>query len=177
MNVKNNKRRQASIERIKQTFLALLKAKEPIQITVSELCKAAQINRSTFYANYADIFDLADKICQELEQEVNRIFVLPPDWVLSEQDFLNLFRHIRDNQQLYAFYFKLGYEKHSLNFYDIRNIRGIVETPLINYHLAFFKNGFNAIVKLWLENGCKESPQQLCDILLNEYQGRFELQN
>lgn len=174
MNVKNNKRRQASVERIKQAFLELLKTKEPLQITVSELCKAAQINRSTFYANFADIFDLSDKICRDLEAEVNRIFVLPPDGVLDEAVFLALFRHIKSNQQLYTFYFKLGHDTHGLDFY---NVRSIVDMPLIDYHIAFFKNGFNAIVKLWLEHGCEESPQQLCDILMKEYRGRFELHN
>lgn len=59
MNTKNNRRRE-SIERIEKAFLELLQAKELHEVTVSDICKSCELNRSTFYANYIDIFDLAD---------------------------------------------------------------------------------------------------------------------
>ena len=34
---------------------------------------------------------------------------------------------------------------------------------------AFFRSGFNALIKLWLENDCRESPEELYDILRQEY--------
>ena len=61
MNTKNNRRRRESIERIEKAFLELLQTKELHEITVSDICKSCELNRSTFYANYIDIFDLADK--------------------------------------------------------------------------------------------------------------------
>ena len=62
MNVKNNKRRRQSQEKIEKAFIELLQTKELMQITVSEICSKTSLNRSTFYANYVDVFDLADKI-------------------------------------------------------------------------------------------------------------------
>ena len=51
MNVKNNKRHQETIENIEKAFVLLLKDNELKEISVTELCKTAGINRSTFYAN------------------------------------------------------------------------------------------------------------------------------
>ena len=61
MNVKNNKRRRESQEKIEKAFIELLQTREIKEITVSDIVKNTGLNRSTFYANYIDIFDLADK--------------------------------------------------------------------------------------------------------------------
>ena len=74
MNVKNNKRKKESQMKIKNTFFELLKKKELNKIKVSEICQMAEINRSTFYVNYLDVFDLADKIFAELSNEVESLF-------------------------------------------------------------------------------------------------------
>lgn len=174
MNTKNNRRRQASVEKIQKTFLTFLREKELSQISVSDICKEAGINRSTFYANYADIYDLADTICQGLENEVTQLLVLEAGWQHSAQEFLKLFRHIREHQNLYAFYFKLGYESRGLTWHNDRDLQAMPDTSSIDYHVTFFRHGFNAIVKLWLQQGCRETPEQMCQILLTEYSGRFE---
>lgn len=174
MNTKNNRRKQASVERIQRAFMLFLREKELSQISVSDLCKEAGINRSTFYANYADIYDLANKLCQELENEVAHLLVLESGWQQSRREFLKLFRHIRENQQLYTVFFKLGYENRERTWYDARDLQTMPDSAVIHYHVAFFGHGFNAIVKLWLRGGCKETPEQMCQILLNEYSGRFD---
>ena len=51
MNTPNNKRRKESQEKIIRVFLNLIQSKEVPEITVSDICKQANINRSTFYAN------------------------------------------------------------------------------------------------------------------------------
>ncbi|MBQ9937180.1 MAG: TetR family transcriptional regulator C-terminal domain-containing protein, partial [Oscillospiraceae bacterium] len=43
---------------------------------------------------------------------------------------------------------------------------------MLEYHIEFFRSGFNAMVKKWLSGGCKESPEQLSLVLKNEYRGR-----
>ena len=42
----------------------------------------------------------------------------------------------------------------------------------IKYHIEFFRNGLNAIIKLWLAGGCQESPKEMADVLKAEYRGR-----
>ena len=62
MNTPNNKRRKESQERIEKVFVELIQKKEINKISVTDICKKAKVNRSTFYANYIDIYDMADKI-------------------------------------------------------------------------------------------------------------------
>ena len=73
MNTKNNKRRKESQERIEKAFIELLQTRQVKDITVSDLIKQTELNRSTFYANYLDIFDLADKTREKLEREVANV--------------------------------------------------------------------------------------------------------
>ena len=55
---------------IKDTFLSLLSEKDIKNITVSEICKIADINRATFYRYYLDVYDLLNKIQEEFVQEL-----------------------------------------------------------------------------------------------------------
>lgn len=175
MNVKNNKRHQETIAKIEAVFLECLSKQELSQIRVSEICKGACINRSTFYANYADIYALADTIRNRLQTEVDRFLEQDIDWQCSEQAFLTLFRHIRENQKLYRFYFKLGYDRaEGLKLYELYAHRYDIDPKLIKYHICFFKSGFNAMVLKWLEEGCPETPEEMRSILLWEYRGRFQ---
>ena len=174
MNIKNNRRHQQTIERIEKAFLEFLQTRELAQIRVSDICKEAQINRSTFYANYCDIYDLAEQLKNKLFDEVNQMWGQDIDWFSSDGDFLKLFQHIYQNQELYRFYFKLGYDhsKHPV----MHNIEYAVKNEdqrFLRYHITFFKNGLNGIIKEWLDGGCQETPEEMCGVLLLEYSGRF----
>ncbi|MBQ9011148.1 MAG: TetR/AcrR family transcriptional regulator, partial [Bacilli bacterium] len=50
---------------IKETLISLLSEKKINKITVTEVCKIADINRATFYRYYLDIYDLYDHMEQE----------------------------------------------------------------------------------------------------------------
>ncbi len=172
MNTKNNKRRQATKERIERVFIELLQKMEIDQITVSDICKQTQINRSTFYANYLDIFDLADKIRDGLEAEVSALYENELYYNCGN-DYLKLFRHIRDNQYFYITYFKLGYDsRHTVDLGSIsRKQQGFPEEYL-EYHIEFHKAGLNAIIKKWLASGCREEPETMVKIIQDEYTNR-----
>ncbi len=174
MNTRNNRRRKASMEKLEQAFVELLQTRELQEITVSDLCKATGLNRSTFYANYTDIYGLADKIKSDLEREVLSLY--SPELIEHSgggHDYLRLLRHMRDNQLFYKTYFKLGYDdRHPIQAYDTRRAQEEFQNQHIAYHLAFFQAGFNAIVKLWLAGGCKETPEEMDGILRAEYRGR-----
>lgn len=173
MNTKNNKRRQASQEKIESEFIELLQTREISQITVSDICKKTGLNRSTFYANYTDIYDLADKIRNQLEQEVSALYYSDLVNNPANSDYLQLFRHIRDNQPLYSMYFKLGYDTtHTIDLALLKDTLRIFPEEHMTYHIEFHKAGLNAIIKKWLHGGCQESPETMARIILDEYQGR-----
>jgi len=173
MNTPNNKRKKESMERIEKVFIELLQTKELNEISVSDICKRAGLNRTTFYANYADIYGLADAIRDKLENEVSGLYKEEVTQGFNSNDYLKLFRHIKDNQIFYNTYFKLGYDNnYKIIRYDTALARVHFQNRFIEYHMEFFKAGITHIIKLWLKNGCKESPEDMFEIIKSEYQGR-----
>ena len=173
MNTKNNKRRLRSVERIERAFIEFLQTRELEKVTVSDICKAAGINRSTFYANFADIYELADRGRERLEAEVSTLYQEEVAKGFNSNDYLKLFRHIRDNQIFYNTYFKLGYDNnYKIKLYDTHQAAEHFDNQFIEYHIEFFRSGFNAIVKKWLASGCRETPEEMDEIIRSEYKGR-----
>lgn len=173
MNTQNNKRKKESIERIEKVFLDLLQTQEMADISVSTICKRAGLNRTTFYANYTDLYGLADSIRDKLENNLSELYQEEITQGFNSNDYLKLFRHIKENQIFYKTYFKLGYDNNYQIFtYDTNLARQYFQNRFIEYHMEFFKSGITTIIKLWLKNGCKESPEEMEQIIKSEYQGR-----
>ncbi len=172
MNTKNNRRRRASMEKIEQAFMALLETHELKAVTVAEICKLTGLNRSTFYANYEDVYDLADKLRLKLEADFAAQFADDPHQDRASSS-LRMFRHIAENQPFYRTYFKLGYdEQHPLFVYDRQRAAADFGEEDVKYHIEFFRHGLYAIIKMWLNGGCRESPEEMNAILMAEYRGR-----
>lgn len=171
MNVKNNKRRRESRAKIEAVFLDLIQDKELNQITVSEICTKSGLNRTTFYANYVDIYDLADTIRKTLEENYFYNYFEPNR---NNDSFLKLFRHIKENQLMYKTYFKLGYDN---NYQIIAYSKELAfkhfNNQFIDYHCEFFRSGITAVIKMWLNNDCKESPEEIYEIIEMEYNKRL----
>ena len=172
MNIKNNKRRKESQEKIERAFIEQLQSRELKEVTVSDLIKSTGLNRSTFYANYMDIYDLADKTREKLENEFSNLFV-DYDYFNERTGALMMFRHIKENQIFYNSYFKLCYDdKFLISKYDVKRAQQEHLEGNLKYHIEFFRNGLNAIIKLWLAGGCQESPEEMAQVLKAEYRGR-----
>jgi len=170
MNIPNNKRKKDSQEKIERIFLQMVQTKEINEIRVSEICKQAKINRTTFYANYIDIFDLADKVRERMMYEYASIFNGNNEGHTPE-NYLKMFKHIKENQIFYNTYFKLNYDNYPIpsSYYDIEFAKQWNRDKLIEYHAEFFKAGITAIIKKWLSNGCKESPEDITNVIVTEY--------
>lgn len=91
----------------------------------------------------------------------------------SQQDYngyLNMFKHIKENQIFYKTYFKLEDISISpVTRYNIEMAKTLYNNEYIDYHIEFFRAGLNAIIKKWLNNNCKESPEEMVKIITSEY--------
>ena len=90
MNTPNNKRRQDSRRRIETALVRLLQDRELEKITVKEICTAAEVNRTTFYANYLDIYDLADAVQKSMEETVLGLYREEQGQAVRAHDFTKL---------------------------------------------------------------------------------------
>lgn len=149
MNTKNNQRHQNTIAAIEAAFVSLLKEKELKDISVSELCEKAEISRSTFYENYADVFALENTYAEKIENRV-------AEQIHVDGEFAWIFDYIKANTDVFEIYFKLGMSKKSTE-----------------YKTLFFTNGVYAVAKMWFEGGCAEPPEQMGEIIKREYKKAF----
>ena len=84
-----------------------------------------------------------------------------------------MFTHIKENQIFYKTYFKLCYEdQHLISIYNIERAERERIDSHLKYHIEFFRNGLNAIIKMWLDSGCVETPEEMAEVLKQEYRGR-----
>ena len=172
MNISNNKKRKKSQEQIEKIFLQLIQKKNIEEISVSMICEIANLNRSTFYANYIDIYDLAEKIKENMELEFAK-FQLSNNAKQDSDGYLNMFRYIKENQIFFKTYFKL--EEISMNpptQYRIELAEKYYDNKFIDYHIEFFRAGLNAIIKKWLNSGSKETPEEINEIIISEYKNK-----
>ena len=172
MNVKNNKRRRESQDKIEKAFVELLQTREIKEITVSDIIKLTGLNRSTFYANYIDIFDLADKTREKLEADFSNLFA-DYDYVNEHSGVLKMFTHIKENQLFYKTYFKLCYDdKHLVSIYDTKRVEKEHIDSNLKYHIEFLETGLTPLSKCGLQAVAKNPAKEMAEVLKQEYRGR-----
>ena len=178
MNVKNNKRRKESKEKIEKDFIELLQTYEIKDITVSEIIKMTGLNRSTFYANYVDIFDLADKTREKLEKEFSNLFA-DYDYFNERTGALKMFRHIKENQIFYKTYFKLCYDdKFLISVYDAKRAEKSISTATLNIILNFSGTVLTLLLNCGLQAVVRNLPKRWRQFLKqNTADGRLKIKN
>jgi len=172
MNTPNNRRKRESQDKIEKTFLQLIQKKNIENISVSDICKITGLNRSTFYANYIDIYDLVEKVKLRMGEE----FANTQYSKNSKQDhqgYINMFTEIKENQLFFKTYFKLeDISKSPINIFNKELAQKYYDNKHIDYHIEFFRAGLNAVIKKWLNSGCKETPEEIAEILRSEYENK-----
>lgn len=158
--------------------MELIQTRELSKISVSQICKIAGLNRTTFYSNYTDIYDLADKIREKLEDTILEIYREEITVGFNSNDYLRLFQHIYENQLFYKTYFKLGYAKeYKILQYDKKQAERYFQNRFIEYHCEFFRAGITKMIEMWLESGCRETPEKMDEIIRSEYAGRMQTED
>lgn len=174
-------------EKMDQALMELLSRKDLQFITVKEICAEAGVNRSTFYLHYGTIGDLLSE-CVEM---INRQFVdhmaVPSEDVATAineapldklkfvtADYLIPYlEYIKTNKRL----FKTAIENYSALQMDrsYSALRKHIFIPVLDrfnvaeaerkYLLAFYLNGFMAIITEWLEGDCEDSIECISDLM------------
>ena len=153
MNTKGNQRAVETENRIKYVFLNLLKEKDISRISVSEICKRAEIHRTTFYVHYKDVADLIELI------QMHRAFFCTYMDALGKMDLTydRLPAELKDNID------------------RIMPVMGYASREELLYHQTFFTEGLSAVIRRWIRRGCQESPEEMERIVVAEYRPNRKL--
>ena len=176
MNKKNNLRFRETENKMKRVMLELMQNTEFEKITVKKICEEAQVNRSTFYAHFIDIYDMLDKIENELRKELLEGYKNQEEkHIFSEQSFIPFLEHIKKHKYFYkinlqtrkSFPLKQGYERlwEIIEYYC--KTAGITSDEEILYYLINFQAGFTMVLKHWVDTDCKISENKVAKIIKN----------
>jgi AcrR family transcriptional regulator len=177
MNITGNVRYQFTEEIIEKAVFSLLKRRKYDSFTIKEICAEAGVNRSSFYAHFEDINDLMMKIESKLAKNIDLIF--KPGDAYDRQAFIALFTFVRENKAFYKAFLRgnVGVfvesdmiKKIKPAFTRIALDRKYRYTEAeIEYHMCFFAAGLKIVCAKWLEHDCKETPEQMSQIIVDEY--------
>lgn len=160
---------------IKDSLFELLNDKDLKKITVSEICKKADINRATFYRYYLDVYDLGNKIKDEFSSEI--IYVIRntnEDYSVSlfVKKILSTFL---DNKELVKILFNEHNNLYSFDdileiTYDMcknkwmSDIVGLTDED-IEYATLYIFNGSLGIINYWIKNDFKEDIDSISKMI------------
>jgi AcrR family transcriptional regulator len=156
-----------------ESLLTLMSQKEVKDITVTELCKSADINRTTFYKYYDDIFDMLDKVIKEWTEAI-----LPTwDKYESHQDVLfTVLQYVYEHKELCSvlftgktfdtllYMFQDAYYTQMAKKFQGNNT--IASPEELEYLCVFLINGPTSIVLRWIKGGYKESPDYITKLII-----------
>ncbi len=167
MNVKNNQRSKETEARVEAVFFALLAKKHISKITVKELCEGAQITRTSFYGHYEDIYDLLRKIENRLAGEILGFF--RDSLMQNHKDlrvvFIQTFLYIEKNQMFFRYFMKNADIREIFTLNPVLDYIGAPGSVQEQMKLNFFIGGLNTLLRQWLENGCRETPEDIWEAL------------
>ncbi len=178
MNTANNSLHRDTDRRIREVLLAALdQGKEP---TVGEICKGAEINRSTFYRHYLDIYDLMEKTETEIQKGLTEMLASSAE---KEDALAQLTRYISEYGSFYRIYLQKhlsgSMEEGFQNYWEshlkpLFQKAGVTDERRMLYYYQFVKTGIMTVLKLWLEDGCRESPEEIAHILRTMLNSTYE---
>lgn len=179
MNKPNNRRSQETDETIiRAAFEVLVDGKKPIsKITVREICERAGVNRSTFYAHYLDVYDLFERVEQQMAKMANETLFahIDSDSWSFRVGMESMFNFILQYKEFYQLYFSQfnrmdhiiqvmsqPYERQIERLKKRDMGHGVQNEAAYQYEI--FTAGIGALLHRWLGNGCRESPAQLFEV-------------
>jgi len=169
--LKEDRRVRKTKRALREGLAELLTEKSIQNITVRELTDKVDIHRSTFYANFTDIYDLYSQIEDAVIQEIGEIF--SENYVIGSKVFFEiLFKYISENRQVCRMF--LG-KNVSPTFYsrltDLfkeaylicwRNEFGVTGTAEeLEYYVHFYLSGSLAVIGKWADEDFEYSTEQL----------------
>ncbi len=160
-------------QKIKDALMALLHSKRIGEISISELCEKANINRNTFYVHYSTPESVLAEIANELSAE---LFDMLSKCENPAQVAIRACEHTKNYIDSYKVLMQNDAEKlyckpaidHSkaMTLYKVYNSDGRFSQTQLDMVNEFLVNGVIALMKNWIENDCPV-PAELVGRMIN----------
>ena len=170
-----------------KALLALLEKKPFSYITISEICKEAGVNRSTFYLHYENLSDLLQETTEYVMKDFASYFSVDTEGIssrlihsdledlnfISDQYLHPYLQYVKENRRIFQavltqpMQFKTNAVYQRLFEHVFNPILARFQYPHEHrkYVMMFYLNGLTAIVKEWIQDGCEQSIEEISEII------------
>lgn len=165
-------------QQLQQALAVLLSEKSIQQITVKELCDIVDINRTTFYAHYQDVYDLMEQLEKKVGDafldivnqhplELETIDLMPMEveifrYLAEEKDIAKaLFCHRGSLAMIQTIYHII------MDYFELhwRKLLPEQQSDQWKYSFHFVVGGCVGLMQHWLETGMKETPEEMAEVM------------
>lgn len=171
--------------KMNNALFKLLDIKPFQDISVSEVCKVAGVNRSTFYSHYENTTDLLkethtnfmNKFFHTFDQNVGNFEgenIKFEDFV-SDKFIIPYLKFIKKHKKIYKIYINNLYTFNTDEFYDALleklwipacKQKGLTDYTIINYMSKYYLSGMTAIINDWVNKNCEDDIILICEIII-----------
>ncbi len=175
MNVKDNQRTRLSKKLFQTAVLELLEEKGGVEkITVRELCQRAELNRSTFYAHYAEPREVLEEAEEEIliqtGEYIQKIGAQPMG---GGKEFIASFlRYIRDNDKTFRVLLVTAADTPfrsrfmQISFLQLfENLQVEIEEEKQQFIYSYLLNGSFGVITQWIRSDYTLSVSAIVEIL------------
>ena len=180
--------------RMNRALVSLLEKRDLEYITISDICREAGVNRSTFYLHYETIGDLLEETTRYLLDDFLSYFAVEPQQVvdgfqtcalrdlnfITEQYLMPYLSYMRDHRRVFAVAMS---NVHTLGFDGVyRKLFTHVFDPILarfdypeedrTYVMLFYLNGLTAVVTQWLREDCRRPVEGIVHLIQDCIFGR-----
>lgn len=168
-----DRRYRRTQKQLEAALIILLKDKSINEISVRELSELADINRATFYLHYKTPNELLTYMENKL---FDIIFISYHNHNLENPAafFLSLYQTLYENAELSkvlltpnrgSLFWDMASQKIKNEYLSLwaNKLHGL-STNAVDYFATFIVDGYLAVIKTWLLNGMKESPEEMVQL-------------
>ena len=170
---KTDRRVKYTKQAIRDGFLKLLSRKPIEKISVTEICREADINRGTFYSHYNDPYDLRERLVGELVEAVRaRMQELG---VTNRLAAAQMFGLLKENQELCRIFAGPYGDKESMLKIIRSNATAYIEqeSEILCDLSEYTRNcvremliaSIASVVKCWFDSDMQESAEEVARLL------------
>lgn len=156
---------------ISTALFLLMEQKDYQDITVTDIAKKAGVSRMTYYRTYSSKEDILIQYFNDTTSELLNEIKSYQNITMHPLSVI-FFTFFQEHKNLIPLLKKANLQE--LVFHNfIRNLKHLY-TELLgsekisdadNFHLHFNAGGLSFALILWIENGCKETPEQLAQLM------------
>lgn len=156
--------------KISRALIKLMDQMPFSDITVTDIVKTAGVARASYYRNFDSKEEVLIKVTDDIMMEYRQKASALDGGFFSYASILLIFRYFKTYKKFILCVFKSGLAYIYLDMFDkeLENQMGDMPFNDIRRYNVYFYSGalYNVFLK-WLENGMKETPQEMAEEICN----------